>query len=77
MLQKLIQLVMRMLLGITKEQWLTAVKWVGDAATYDTKDGTARGTLVRQWLKGQWPEMKSRAVNALAELAYNFFRSKA
>lgn len=69
----LILWLLKMLLGVTREQWQLVFQWVTEAATRFT-EGRIKNVWVRENISKRWPSMKPHVVDALVGLAVGLFK---
>lgn len=75
MTQTLVKLVLKLLAGISADQWRQALQYVANAAE-TAMSGPEKRSWVVESLKAQWPKLSNWATNLLVEMAVGFFKSK-
>lgn len=68
-----ILLVLKLLFGVTREQWQLVFQWVTEAAVRFTESHT-KNAWVRENIGKRWPSMKPHVVDALVGLAVGLFK---
>ena len=64
---------LKLLLGVTREQWQIVFQWVTEAAARFT-EGRTKNVWVRENICKRWPAMKPHVVDALVGLAVGLLK---
>lgn len=75
MKETLIKLLLKLLAGISKEQWAQAVQYVTDAAK-TAMDSVEKRNWVIDSLKARWPQLSNWATNWLVETSVAYFKNR-